>query len=153
MNLGKEHDNSPPCSILGRIPVQLYMYDLQGSGWVSIQNPLPRICRMTYRRSLKRPTIFGIQSKMVMLSIPRVYFGNQSKHCWWKKSCTTWDVKNPVNNGINYLSTGINYLSTGAGFLPSTVWATFSGCSSTHAYSTVEKTSIFTLHHIQEFCW
>ena len=36
-------------------------------------------------------------------------------HCWWKKSCTTWDVKNPVN-------TGINYLSTGAGFFPSTVW-------------------------------
>ena len=32
---------------------------------------------------------------------------------WWKKSCTTWDVQNPVNNGVNYLSTG---------FLPSTVW-------------------------------
>ena len=30
------------------------------------------------------------------------------------KSCTTWDVKKPVNNGINYLSTG-------TGFLPSTV--------------------------------
>ena len=35
-------------------------------------------------------------------------------YCWWTKSCTTWDVYNPVNNGINYLSTG-------AGFLPSTV--------------------------------
>ncbi len=35
-------------------------------------------------------------------------------YCWWKKSCTTWDVQNPVNNGMNYLSTG-------AGFLPSTV--------------------------------
>ena len=23
-------------------------------------------------------------------------------YCWWKKSCTTWDVKNPINNGINY---------------------------------------------------
>ena len=22
--------------------------------------------------------------------------------CCWKKSCTTWDVKNPANNGINY---------------------------------------------------
>ena len=32
----------------------------------------------------------------------------------WKKSCTTWDVWNPKNNGINYLSTG-------AGVLPSTV--------------------------------
>ncbi len=37
-------------------------------------------------------------------------------YCWWKKSCTTWDVQNLVNNGINY------YLPTGAGFLPSTVW-------------------------------
>ena len=31
-----------------------------------------------------------------------------------QKSCTTWDVWNPVNSGINYLSTG-------AGFLPPTV--------------------------------
>ena len=41
-------------------------------------------------------------------------FAFQLKYCWWKISCTTWDVKNPVNNGINYLSTG-------AGFQPSTV--------------------------------
>ena len=34
-------------------------------------------------------------------------------HCWWKNSCTTWDVENPENNGIKYVSTG-------AGFLPST---------------------------------
>ena len=33
----------------------------------------------------------------------------------WKKSCTTLDDWNPINNGINHLSTG-------AGFLPSTVW-------------------------------
>ena len=35
-------------------------------------------------------------------------------YCWWLKSCTTWDVWNPINNGKNYLSTG-------AGFKPSTV--------------------------------
>ena len=35
-------------------------------------------------------------------------------YCWWKESCTTWDVYNPVNNGIFTISTG-------AGFLPSTV--------------------------------
>ena len=29
--------------------------------------------------------------------------------CWWKKSCTTWDVQNLVNNGINYLSTGAGF--------------------------------------------
>ena len=36
-------------------------------------------------------------------------------YCWWLKSCTTWDVWNPIINGINDLSTG-------AGFLPSTVY-------------------------------
>ena len=60
-------------------------------------------------------------------------------YCGWKKSCTTLDGWNPINNGINHLSTGagflpstldgwnpinngINHLSTGAGFLPSTVY-------------------------------
>ncbi len=23
-------------------------------------------------------------------------------YCWWLKSCTTWDVGNPINNGKNY---------------------------------------------------
>ena len=36
-------------------------------------------------------------------------------YCWWKKSCTSWDVQNLVNNGIKL---PINWL---AGFLPSTV--------------------------------
>ncbi len=36
-------------------------------------------------------------------------------YCWWLKSCTTWDVWNPINNGKNHLSTG-------AGFQPSTVF-------------------------------
>ena len=36
------------------------------------------------------------------------------RYCWLLKSCTTWDVWNPINNGINYLSTG-------AGFHPSAV--------------------------------
>ena len=35
-------------------------------------------------------------------------------YCWWKKSCTSWDVKFLVNNAINYLSIS-------AGFLPPTV--------------------------------
>ena len=37
-----------------------------------------------------------------------------SSYCWWKKSCTTWDVQNPKNNDRFSISTG-------AGFLPSTV--------------------------------
>ena len=36
------------------------------------------------------------------------------QYCWWLKSCTTWDVWNPKNNGIFTISTG-------AGFQPSTV--------------------------------
>ncbi len=39
---------------------------------------------------------------------------NVATYCWWLKSCTTWDVWNPKNNGKNYLSTV-------AGFQPSTV--------------------------------
>ena len=37
-------------------------------------------------------------------------------YCWWKKSCTTWDVWNPVNNGIRII-----IILGGAGFQPSTV--------------------------------
>ena len=29
--------------------------------------------------------------------------------CWWKKSCTTWDVQNIVHNGINYQPQLVNY--------------------------------------------
>ena len=35
-------------------------------------------------------------------------------YCWCTKSCTTWDVWNPINNGRNHISTG-------AGVCPSTV--------------------------------
>ena len=42
--------------------------------------------------------------------VSRFFFANikgtgvnmSSRYCWWKKSCTTWDVKSHVNNGINY---------------------------------------------------
>ena len=34
-------------------------------------------------------------------------FTLQDLGCWWKTSCTTWDLQNPVvNNGINHHSTG-----------------------------------------------
>ena len=41
-------------------------------------------------------------------------------YCWWKKSCTTWHVWNPVNYGIFTISTG-------AGSFPSTVSHLFLG--------------------------
>ena len=46
-------------------------------------------------------------------------------YCWWNKSYTTWDVQNPVNNGINYQPQLVSRIV--AGFLPSTVSPTF-GC-------------------------
>ena len=33
-------------------------------------------------------------------------FGKAHSYCWWLKSCTTWDVWNPINNGIFTISTG-----------------------------------------------
>ncbi len=39
-----------------------------------------------------------------------------ANYCWWLKSCTTWDVWNPVNNGKNYQPQLVL-----AGFQPSTV--------------------------------
>ena len=42
-------------------------------------------------------------------------FGGGRETRTQKKGRTTWNVQNPANDGINYLSTG-------AGFLPSTVW-------------------------------
>ena len=77
-------------------------------------------------------------------------------YCWWKKSCTTWDVQNPVNNGINYLSTG-------AGILPSTVamecsvvpssLGLASFCSSFDDFSFDTITATTTTHFIHRHRW
>ena len=64
-------------------------------------------------RNSTRFIMFTSKQTQCLHFYPRVresvvwYFG-------WKKSCTTWDVSNLVDNEINYLSTG-------AGFQPSTV--------------------------------
>ena len=65
--------------------------------------------------------------------------GQYTWYCWWKKSCTTWDAEDPVNNGINYLWTG-------AGFLPSTVASTITTffCQDNH---TLSKSKIFGQKH------
>ena len=31
------------------------------------------------------------------------------RYSWWKKSYTTWDVQNPLNNGISTISTGAGF--------------------------------------------
>ena len=33
----------------------------------------------------------------------------QPTYCWWLKSCTTWDVWNPINNGIHGQTTNLNW--------------------------------------------
>ena len=49
-------------------------------------------------------TFLGSYWRMyVFLRVSCLFMTN---YCWFKKSCTTWDVKNLANNGINYLSTG-----------------------------------------------
>ena len=49
------------------------------------------------------------------LEIP-LTFRFSTSYGWWLKSCTTWDVRNPINNGI------LSYISTGwPDFWPSTV--------------------------------
>ena len=57
--------------------------------------------------------IFRNEKRLKQLVIP----GNQNKNYhWWLKSCTTWDVWNLANNGINYQPQLVI-----ARFLPSTV--------------------------------
>ena len=69
------------------------------------------LCQMYYQRS-RNFSLSHLDHRVFRSG--RV--GNwQTWYCWWKKSCTTLDVWNPVNNGIFTISTG-------AGFFPSTVW-------------------------------
>ena len=39
-------------------------------------------------------------------------------YCWWKKSCTTWDVKFPINDGIKYQPQLVSRIFS----INSTVW-------------------------------
>ena len=56
---------------------------------------------------------------------------------WWKNSCTTWDVKNPVNDGINYQP---QLVSLPDFWLPSTTYQ-----------NTVEEHLVSLSHHLQGF--
>ena len=81
-----------------------------------------RIC--DFLRSTMINYHFAPFGRIFLEHFPSIFIANPSRlcyygyanlyYCWWLKFCTTWDVHNPVNNGINYLSTG-------AGFLASTV--------------------------------
>ena len=65
--------------------------------------------------SLARPCLSFMPWQVVeFVEVSQAKWNCKDCYCWWLKSCTTWDVWNPINNGKNYLSTG-------AGFQPSTV--------------------------------
>ena len=66
--------------------------------------------------------------------VGRFYF----TYCGWKKSCTTLDGWNPINNGVNHLSTG-------AGFLPSTV------CHTCHHKTRFLETLLFEILPLPPF--
>ncbi len=60
----------------------------------------------------------GVGDKHVAMLRSEMVSPNSHKmdpyYCWWLKSCTTWDVWNPINNEISIILGG-------AGFQPSTV--------------------------------
>ena len=65
--------------------------------------------------------LLGSGVVLFMTKVPRsnslvAVVNDDEWYCWWKKSCTTWNVYS-----INLVNNGINYLPTGAGFQPSTV--------------------------------
>ena len=71
-------------------------------------------CMMAVGSSVNLPGRIWITQKINSLGY--------KTYCWWRKSCTTWDGKNSINNGIIIILGG-------AGFCPSTVspwhWLSF----------------------------
>ena len=49
-------------------------------------------------------------------------FQRAPRYCGWKKSCTTLDVRKPLNSEINYLSTGMLSLQIYRSHIWSTCW-------------------------------
>ena len=68
--------------------------------------------------NLRGVNINFVDGKLVQ-SWWKIYIERSRKHCycWWKKSCTTWDVWNLVENWIFSISTGDRRISE-----PSTVF-------------------------------
>ena len=59
---------------------------------------IPTTGSMTTYQSIHMPSWFSLGRSSIHL---------QDLGWWWKTSCTTWDLQNPVvNNGINHHSTG-----------------------------------------------
>ena len=89
--------------------------------WTMTLNATPRITLESLSFTLSLPPnltkgIFQVHQNFWLYShlLCSLQYNHLEILLMEKKSCTTWDVWNPVTSGINYLSIG-------AGFLPSTV--------------------------------
>ena len=52
----------------------------------------------------------GRTNHAVGVGVPRsIWDVKILSYCWWKKSCTTWNVQTPLNKGITYISESINW--------------------------------------------
>ena len=92
-----------------------HKYIWQSSGFFSKVTPVPQYQAENLVRWHLSIGLNTMLQASAFQNILRQTFG--MTYGWWLKSCTTWDVWNPINNGILYISTG-------AGFLPSTVCRT-----------------------------
>ena len=59
--------------------------------------------RLKNMRGLEKLLAYKIKSKQLYLVYLHGFVSHSIRYyCWWLKFCITWDVQNPVNNGINY---------------------------------------------------
>ena len=65
-------------------------------------------------------------------------------YCWWKKSCTTQYVRNPVNNGLFTISTGERRISE-----PSTVNSQYLDLST----NSIGDIGAVKVESSNSFCW
>ena len=64
------------------------------------------------KRCVRSAAIFGDWDAKLNLGSEATFLKHMNWwYCWWKKSCTTWDEWNPINNGISYLSGGAGFLN------------------------------------------
>ena len=84
----------------------------------NVQESKSKLCPKTSWSSreklMKAPHMGPIPSTSILrlkfeLTKKAMFQNYQHTYGGWKKSCTTWDGWNPMNNGINHLSTGANF--------------------------------------------
>ena len=83
--------------LMGTFPMDRYIKQLWMDGrdgttppWTTTRKKTRNLTIISHE--FLTPPVFPVSKKRM-----------DRNHCWWKKSCTTWDVlKNAANNGIDY---------------------------------------------------